>query len=290
MRLIDGRYELSEEIGVGGMAAVWLATDHLLRRPVAIKEVRFGGAKSTAGASRAVREARAAAALNHANIVPIYDVVRGSGQPLIVMHAVDGETLRELVFPDEAMEIGEVARIGRCLASALDAAHRAGIIHRDVKPANVMLDQTGHVWLTDFGVARVLRNGTLTADGLIGSPGYAAPEQVLGEAAHSPADVFGLGATLYYAVEGVGPFGRADPQASLVAPVVAPARKPERAGWLGPILLRMLARHPADRPTLDEVSQALVTRRLPARYQRRWTLLTGLAAAASAARSEWARR
>lgn len=271
MRLIAGRYELQKELGAGGMGAVWLGRDQVLRRSVAIKEVRLATAGATRLTAAAVREARAAAALNHVHIVPVYDVVEYRSRPWIVMLAVEGPTLQQRVSADGPLGRDTVARIGASLASALDTAHGQGIVHRDVKPSNVLLAHGDHPWLVDFGIAQS-RDAPVdealalvdVGDGLPvisraakGSAGYAAPEQVRGDAPAPAVDVFGLGATLYWAVEGEHAFGGDDAWAALMAPQFEPPRRPRRAGWLEPILLRMMARNPADRPTLAQVGEEL---------------------------------
>ncbi|MFI5959059.1 serine/threonine-protein kinase [Cryptosporangium sp. NPDC051539] len=268
--MIAGRYELQRELGAGGMGAVWLGRDQLLRRSVAIKEVRLAPMDS-AGATRLTAagfaEARTVAALSHTHIVPVYDVVEHRSRPWIVMLAVEGPTLQQRVVADGPLDVGTVARIGDGLAQALDTAHRQGIIHRDVKPANVLLSQDDHPWLTDFGIAQWhgAREDGETCHAAKGSAGYAAPEQVKGDPPVPAVDVFGLGATLYYAVEGEHAFTGEDPWATLMAPACGTARKPERAGWLGPVLLRMMARNPEDRLTLAQVRQALAARGIPGR-------------------------
>ncbi|SHN44194.1 serine/threonine-protein kinase [Cryptosporangium aurantiacum] len=269
MRLIAGRYELHRELGAGGMGAVWLGTDQVLRRSVAIKEVRLApldAVGTTRLTAAAFQEARAAAALSHTHIVPVYDVVEHRSRPWIVMLAIEGPTLQQQVQESGPLPVDTVARIGRSLASALDAAHEQGIVHRDVKPANVLLAAHDHPWLTDFGIAQSLAVASSSScRAAKGSPGYAAPEQVRGEPPGPAVDVFGLGATLYYAVEGDHAFHGEDGWATLMAPEYGTPRKPERAAWLEPILLRMMARRPAERPTLTAVQEALRVRRLAPR-------------------------
>jgi serine/threonine protein kinase len=253
------------------MGAVWLGRDQVLGRSVAIKEVRLAAAGATKLTAAAFHEARAAAALSHVNIVPVYDVVEHRSRPWIVMLAVEGPTLQQRVLTDGPLPPDTVARIGVSLASALDAAHDHGIVHRDVKPANVLIAPGDHPWLVDFGITQSLSGpveeapvSVAVADGspiislaAKGSAGYAAPEQVRGDRPEPPVDVFGLGATLYYAVEGEHAFSRDDAWAMLMAPQFESPRRPENAGRLGPILRRMMARRPADRPTLAQVQEAL---------------------------------
>jgi serine/threonine protein kinase len=275
MRLIAGRYELQKELGAGGMGAVWLGRDQVLGRPVAIKEIRLAATGATKLTAAAFQEARAAAALNHTHIVPVYDVVEYRSRPWIVMLAIEGPTLQQRVQSDGPLEPDAVARIGVNLASALDAAHGQGIVHRDVKPSNVMLARDDHPWLVDFGIAQprscvpadeapatVGDDLAIISRAAKGSAGYAAPEQVRGDPPEPGVDVFGLGATLYYAVEGEHAFSGDDAWATLMAPQFESPRRPRRAGSLGTMLLRMMARQPADRPTLEQVQAAL---RLPPR-------------------------
>ncbi|MFG1927683.1 serine/threonine-protein kinase [Cryptosporangium sp. NPDC048952] len=274
MRLIAGRYELQKELGAGGMGAVWLGHDQVLGRSVAIKEIRLAATGATKLTAAAFREARAAAALNHTHIVPVYDVVEYRSRPWIVMLAVEGLTLQQRVQADGPIDPDVIAAVGVNLASALDAAHGQGIVHRDVKPSNVMLAQDEHPWLVDFGIAQPRSCGTIDETSALvdgppiisraakGSAGYAAPEQVRGDPPEPPVDVFGLGATLYYAVEGEHAFSGDDAWATLMAPQFETPRRPRRAGRLGSILLRMMARQPDERPTLEEVQTAL---RLPPR-------------------------
>ncbi|MFI5496720.1 protein kinase [Actinoplanes sp. NPDC051859] len=283
--LVGGRYRLTERIGSGGMGVVWRAQDELLRRPVAVKELRhsWGSSDRTVaeGRERSLREARAAAALRHPNIVNVYDIAQHDEQPWIVMELVSGRSLKEIVLNDGPLPVERAVEMGLQLVSALHAAHTAGITHRDVKPANVLVAENGSVWLTDFGLATMQDAETLTETGaILGTPGYLAPEQAKGLVPGPPADVFGLGATLYFAIQGAGPFQREAYLASLVAYTRHEIRTPDRAGALAPVLLRLLAEDPAKRPTLEQAREMLVDgierRRRPTRRQ----LLTAGAAAA----------
>src|SRR6266511_2034001 len=232
-RVVADRYLLEHTIGRGGIGTVWLAHDRLLDREVAVKEVSFPETLSQHQRddlrSRALREARAAARLDHPGAITIYDVLEEQGHAFIVMELITAPTLAELVARGGPLPPERVARIGLRIASALEAAHRAGIVHRDVKPANVMVGEDGSVWLGDFGIAQLQGDPKLTASGIIvGSPWYMAPEQASGGQIGPETDLWGLGATMYYAVEGEAPFERAGSLATLAAVVNEPPRTPRR--------------------------------------------------------------
>ncbi len=254
-QLLGGRYALVEVLGHGASGVVWRARDQLLHRDVAVKEIRFpvvAGRGAQADLREAIlREARAAARLNHPGAVTVYDVVEDDGRPLIVMELVDAPTLAELVERSGPLPPAEVAAIGAELLDALDAGHAAGIVHRDVKPGNVMVDESsGRVRLADFGVASVLDDARITSGGaMVGSPAYMAPEQVTGEEIGRPADMWALGATLYFAVEGRPPYDKGTAVPTMMAIVREPPRPPVRAGTLGPLLEALLDKDPAARPT-----------------------------------------
>ncbi|NUP31417.1 MAG: serine/threonine protein kinase, partial [Streptomycetaceae bacterium] len=259
-RLLAGRYRLRERLGRGGMGTVWSALDEVLDREVAVKELRVPGhtdddERETLSA-RMLREARAAARIDHPNVVTIFDVVDEDGRPWIVMELVRGLSLAQAIEKDGPLPAGETAEMGLRLLSALDAAHDAGVLHRDVKPANVLLARNGRVVLTDFGVASVEDSATLTQLGaLVGSPEYLAPEQVDGQQPTAAADLWSLGVTLYEAVEGKPAYKRATHAATLAA--VAAAKFPEldQAGSLMPALRSVLVQDPtarADAPLLRE--------------------------------------
>jgi eukaryotic-like serine/threonine-protein kinase len=282
-RLVAGRYVLEGPLGRGGMGTVWRAEDVLLGRPVAVKEVElpagpFGAAREgPPGAEpamlprtdraglreRALREARAAARLNHPGAVTLHDVVEADGRLFLVMELVEAPTLGELVGRSGPLAPAAVARVGLELLAALEAAHRAGIVHHDVKPANVMVTADGRVKLADFGIASLQDDTqrTLTVAGAGGGPGdgqaataafgslpYVAPEQASGQPAGPAADLWALGATLWFAVEGAAPFERPGPVATLNAILHDPPGRSLRAGPLEPVLLALLAKDPARRP------------------------------------------
>jgi outer membrane protein assembly factor BamB len=285
--LVGGRYRLLGRIGAGGMGVVWSGRDEVLRRRVAVKELRQGWGSSQRtladGRERSLREARAAAALNHPNIVAVYDIVEHGARPWIVMELVVGRSLKEVVVEDGPLPVDRAVEIGVKLLSALQTAHAAGITHRDVKPANVLISDTGDVRLTDFGLATLPDTETLTETGVVlGTLGYLAPEQANGLTPGPPGDVFGLAATVYYAIEGVGPFHRDGYLSMLVAYTRHDIRAPQRAGALTPVLLRLLAADPGKRPTAEQARELLGggTIRRP-RVSRRM-ILAGAAAGTAA--------
>jgi serine/threonine protein kinase len=257
-RIVAGRYLLVRSIGSGGMGVVWLAHDRLLDREVAVKEVTFPETvpqhERDSLRARVLREARAAARLNHPGAITIYDVLAEHGRAFIVMELIEAPNLADLVNRQGPLPFEQVARIGLQIASTLDAAHRAGVVHRDVKPANVMVGDDGSLWLGDFGIAHVEGDPRLTASGMIvGSPWYMAPEQAHGGEIGPATDLWGLGATMYYAVEGQAPFERPSTLAALAAVANEPPRPPQRAGTLAPVLMSLLAKDPAARPSLRRV-------------------------------------
>jgi eukaryotic-like serine/threonine-protein kinase len=252
-RRIADRYVLRSPLGKGGMGVVWHAEDTLLRRSVAIKEIAFPPALEASEAMavkmRAMREARSAAKLNHPGVVTIYDVIQEEGQAYIVMEFVEAPTLAGLVKREGPLSVQRTAEIGLEVLEALQNAHSKGVVHRDVKPANVMILDGGHAKLADFGIASVKDDPKITSTGMIlGSPQFMAPEQANGAGSGPPTDVWGLGATLYYAVEGEYPFDRGEPIPTLAAVVHDDYRRPQRAGGLEPIIVETLKKSPRDRP------------------------------------------
>ncbi|MFI5495898.1 protein kinase [Actinoplanes sp. NPDC051859] len=288
--LVAGRYRLVEQIGAGGMGVVWRGQDELLRRQVAVKELRHGWGSSDQTVAvereRSLREARAAAALHHPNIVSVFDIVEHDGRPWIVMELVAGRSLKELIAAEGPLPAARVVEVGLQLLSALTAAHGAGITHRDVKPANVLVSPDGRVRLTDFGLATTPDSETLTESGMVlGTPGYLAPEQAKGLPPGPPADIFGFGATLYYAVEGLGPFQRDAYLPMLMAYAKHDVRQPQRAGALAPALMRLLTADPAQRPTAEQARDLLLgkTVRRPVLTRRRLLVAGAVVSAASVA-------
>jgi hypothetical protein len=257
-RILVDRYVLMAPLGRGGMGVVWRAQDVVLGREVAVKEVVFPATMAEEerrpAQARVLREARAAARLNHPGAVTLYDVVQDQGGTFIVMELVAAPTLAEVIHQQGPLAPERVAELGAQLAGVLEAAHGAGIVHRDVKPGNVMVPARGLVKLADFGVASLAGDPQLTSTGLVlGSPAYMAPEQARGEPAGPAVDFWGLGATLFYAVEGRPPFDRGTSIATLAAVVAEPPRAMRRAGPLGPLLTVLLAKDPAARPSAPKV-------------------------------------
>ncbi|TLP55113.1 serine/threonine-protein kinase [Microbispora triticiradicis] len=259
-RLVGGRYQLMEPIGRGGMGVVWRAHDQLLDRPVAVKEVRYDSAMGDELSDlnrRTMREARAAGRLTHPNVVVVHDVIEEDDRPWIIMQLVQSRSLGQVIREDGPLSPERTVEFGLQILDALRAAHRQGVLHRDVKPENVLLTDDGRVVLTDFGIARLEADNTMTRTGLVGTPAFIAPERLRGEAAQRESDLWSLGATLYTAVEGRPPHDRGMAMATMHAVLneaPAPAR---RAGALGPVLMRMLAKEPADRPGYDELARQL---------------------------------
>ncbi|WBC23562.1 serine/threonine-protein kinase [Solwaraspora sp. WMMA2080] len=249
---IGGRYSLRAAVGHGGMGTVWRATDTLLRRDVAVKEVVLppGLAPSDRDAmyERTLREARAAAALQHPAVVQVYDVVTEGGRPWIVMELLDARSLADMVIEDGPVAQRAVAKIGIALLGALEVAHAIGVLHRDVKPANVLICTDGRCVLTDFGVARMPTDVQLTTPGMVlGSPHFISPERAMGQDFGPPSDLFSLGVTLYTAVEGRPPFDKGDPIETMHAVVEDPPAAPVRSGPLTEVLFGLLEKDPARR-------------------------------------------
>ncbi|MEV6597368.1 protein kinase [Actinoplanes sp. NPDC051346] len=250
--LIGGRYTLRAAVGHGGMGTVWRAADTLLRRDVAIKEVILppGLAPTDRDAmyERTMREARAAAALQHPAVVQVYDVVHENGRPWIVMELLEARSLADMVIEDGPIPARVVAKIGIALLGALEVAHAHGVLHRDVKPANVLICTDGRCVLTDFGVARMPTDVQLTTPGMVlGSPHFISPERAMGSDFGPPSDLFSLGVTLYTAIEGRPPFDKGDPIETMHAVVEDPPTPAVRAGSLTPMLMGLLEKDPARR-------------------------------------------
>ncbi|MER6574894.1 protein kinase [Nonomuraea sp. NPDC001023] len=266
-RVIDNRFELTERLGGGGMGLVWRAWDTALHREVALKEVRppdpaFEEHDPEAARelrARVLREARALARLNHPHVATIHHIFDpgGEGYPWIVMELVTGGSLADRLARGP-MTPWETARLGREVLSALRAAHAVGILHRDVKPANVLLREDGRSVLTDFGIAAVRESTSLTATGsFIGSPEYMAPERINGHEGDPASDLWSLGMLLYVAVEGRHPLRRSTTLATLAAVLNQEVPPPERAGPLGPVLGALLRRDPAGRPDAETLDRML---------------------------------
>ena len=261
-RTVAGRYRLLERLGSGGMGTVWRAQDEVLDRDVAVKEVSFPNGVSEDEREvlreRTRREARAAARLDHPSAVTVYDVAEEDGTPYLVMELVDARTLAEVVRTDGPLTPRETAEVGLAVLGALETAHAEGIVHRDVKPANVLLRPDGRVVLTDFGIATFTGDSSITSTGLLlGSPSYIAPERARGEQPGPPSDLWSLGATLFTAVEGRAPFDKGEPLPTMTAVVTGEHAPFVAAGPLAPVLEGLLAKDPAERMTADEARAAL---------------------------------
>ncbi|WP_119100526.1 serine/threonine-protein kinase [Streptomyces sporangiiformans] len=246
--LIDGRFELVEPLGSGGMGTVWRARDTVLHREVALKAVRAEAAASDAVRERVLREARALARLSDPHVVTIHHIVDEDPHPWLVMELVPGTSLQDRLGTGP-LSPAEAAHIGRQVLAALRAADAAGIQHRDVKPANILLRADGTAVLTDFGIAALQGSTSLTATGeLVGSPEYIAPERIRGTDDDPASDLWSLGLVLYVCVEGVSPLRRGTTLATLAAVLDDPVPPPVRSGPLAPVLQALLVRDPAARP------------------------------------------
>ncbi len=250
--IIGGRYALRTAVGHGGMGTVWRAADTVLRREVAVKEVVLPPGMAHADAEamfeRTLREARAAAALSHPSVVQVFDVITEDGRPWIVMELLDARSLADMVIEDGPLAPRAVAKIGIALLGALEVAHAAGVLHRDVKPANVLITRDGRCVLTDFGVAKLPTDIQLTTPGMVlGSPHFISPERALGHRFGPPSDLFSLGVTLYTAVEGRPPFDKGDPLATMHSVVEDPPLPPQRCGPLVDVLYGLMEKDPNHR-------------------------------------------
>jgi eukaryotic-like serine/threonine-protein kinase len=260
-RLVAGRYRLGAVLGRGTMGTVWSAHDEVLGRPVAIKEVLLPPgipeAEADALRERSLREARAIAALSHPNVVILYDVAREGAAPFVVMELVASRSLAELLC-DGALPPQRVVAIGAAVAAALQAAHAAGITHRDVKPGNVLMAHDGRIKLTDFGIARNPADQTLTATGLmLGSPAYIAPEIASGGPVNPASDLWGLGATLFAAVEGRPPYDAGSAMATVASVVQGEVPRPSCSGPLAEVIRGLMVKDPARRMPLSRVRHLL---------------------------------
>jgi len=266
-RVVDGRFELESRLGGGGMGTVWRAQDLLLHRYVAVKEVRppdidlaeYDPDAAELLRQRVLREARALARVEHPNVVTIHHIVdEGVGTyPWLVMELVQGGSLADRLARGPMAPV-EAAQLGRGVLDALDAAHAAGVQHRDVKPANVLLRTDGRPVLTDFGIAAIRDATALTATGsIIGTPDYMAPERVTGQSGGPAADLWSLAMMLYVAVEGYHPLQRGTTLATLAAVLQEDVPPPVRAGSLTPVLSCVLVRDPEARADAETVGRML---------------------------------
>ncbi|WP_330322277.1 serine/threonine-protein kinase [Streptomyces anulatus] len=261
-RLVGGRYRLLARLGHGGMGTVWRAHDEVVDREVAVKEPRvpehLGEREHSTVHQRMQREARAAARIDHPSVVTVHDVVVEDGKPWIVMELVRGPSLGDRL-QEGTLDPREAARIGLAVLDALTAAHAIGILHRDVKPDNVMLGTGDRVVLTDFGIAQVEGEQQLTETGaFVGSPEYISPERVLGQRPGPESDLWSLGVVLYAAVEGMSPYRRSHTPATLQAVLSAEPQVPARGtGAFGTLVMQLLRKDPAARPPAAEVRRTL---------------------------------
>ncbi|NXY99353.1 serine/threonine protein kinase, partial [Streptomyces sp. BR123] len=261
-RVVAGRYRLLGVLGRGGMGIVWRARDEVLAREVAVKEVRapagLDGAEVGRLYRRLEREAWAAARVAHRGVVTVYDVVTEEGRPWIVMELVRGLSLAEVLEAEGPLPPRRTAHLGEQVLAALRAAHEAGVLHRDVKPANVLLANDGRVVLSDFGIARLEGSTAITRTGeVVGSPEFLAPERAMGREPGPASDLWSLGVMLYAAVEGVSPFRQDTPLTTLRAVVDGELPPPRRAGPLAPVLEGLLRKDPDERLPAAEAARML---------------------------------
>ena len=261
--LIANRYRLLNRVGSGGMGVVWEGWDERLERRIALKQIyRQSGAsarEAEVANQRAMREARLSAQLQHPHAVAVFDAVEQDGQLWLVMQFIPSVTLAALLQEAGPLEPDEAAKAGAQVASALAAAHALGIVHRDVKPGNILIAEDGSALISDFGIARVLGDATLTSSGMIhGTPAYLAPEVARGNEANFASDVFSLGSTLYSALEGSPPFGTDDNTMALLHRVASGQfRPPQHSGPLTPLIMDMLSVDPEARPSMGAVADRL---------------------------------
>jgi len=265
---IADRYMLRAVLGEGGMGTVYEGHDELLDRAVAVKQVRIPSdideAERPRLRARVLREARAAARLNHPCATTVHDVVDTDDGTYIVMELASGRTLADVVAEQGPVDVQRAAAIGLALVDALEAAHERGIVHRDVKPSNVLLTPSGDIKLTDFGIATLQDEpAVVSSPVVVGSPAFMAPEQAQGASSQAATDLWGLGATLYCALEGTAPFDRGLAAATLTAVVREETPVARRGGELAPLLRRLLDKDPGKRPGIRDIRRALEAARNP---------------------------
>ncbi|MGA5566794.1 serine/threonine-protein kinase [Streptomyces platensis] len=251
-RLLAGRYRLADVLGRGGMGTVWRARDEVLGRTVAVKELRFPGGveedEKRRLITRTLREAKAIARIRNNGAVTVYDVVDEDDRPWIVMELVEGRSLAEVIRDDGPLSPRRSAEVGLAVLDVLRAAHAAGILHRDVKPSNVLMSDDGRVVLTDFGIAQVEGDPSVTSTGmLVGAPSYISPERARGQKPGPPADLWSLGGLLYACVEGVPPYDKGSAIATLTAVMTEPVEPPKNADGLEEVIYGLLVKDPAGR-------------------------------------------
>ncbi|MEU8192892.1 protein kinase [Microbispora amethystogenes] len=257
-QVVVGRYELRSLLGRGGMGAVWLAWDKALERLVAMKEIPLWpyGERAQVQRQRALREARSLAQVAHPSIVVVHDVFEADGRPWIVMAHVEGVSLEDQIKEGVLAE-RTAASVARDVLGGLTAAHAAGVVHRDVKPANILISRAGRVVLVDFGIAQISGTSGLTARSrLLGTPEFMAPERIKGEAASAASDLWSLGVTLFWAVEGRSPFRRGNEHATMLA-VISDDPEPTRPGPLSRVVTGLLEKDPARRMTAENADAIL---------------------------------
>ncbi|MCX5194917.1 protein kinase [Streptomyces sp. NBC_00249] len=261
-RLLAGRYRLGAVLGKGGMGTVWRAEDEVLGRTVAVKELRFGSGvdedEKRRLITRTLREAKAIARIRSEGAVTVFDVVDEDARPWIVMELIEGPSLAEFVRENGPLTPRRAAEVGLAVLDVLRAAHRQGILHRDVKPSNVLIAGSGRVVLTDFGIAQVEGDPSITSTGmLVGAPSYISPERARGQKPGPPADMWSLGGLLYAAVEGVPPYDKGSALATLTAVMTEPVDPPKNAGPLTEVIYGLLVKDPAHRIDDDRARMML---------------------------------
>ena len=284
--LVAGRYRLLSRIGGGGMGTVWLARDQLLDREVAVKQVisTEGLSEDTADTirQRAMREGRIAARLSHRNAIAMHDVALDSGEPWLVMEYLHSRSVAQILHATGTIDVAQSAQIGAQVADAMVDAHAAGIIHRDIKPGNILIANTGRnaglVKITDFGISHAKDDVTLTQTGIVtGTPAYFAPEVARGQLPSEASDVYSLGATIYTMLEGLPPFGVDENSLALLHKVARAKINPiTKAGALEPILRKLLEPAPARRPTMAQARDELAAVAAAATHTSRDQVLTGV--------------
>ncbi len=286
-RLVAGRYRLIDQLGRGAMGIVWRGRDELLDREVAIKQIVLTPLASETEArssyERTLREARTAARLSHPGVVTVFNVVEEDGSPWIVMELIRARPLDQVIAEDGPLPPSRAAQLGLGLLDALSTAHKAGVLHRDVKPSNVLIKPNGKAVLTDFGIATIQGDPGLTQAGMVvGTPGFSPPERVRGTAATPASDLWSLGATLYAAVEGRGPFDRAGGSAAIVASIATePAPRAPSAGPLAPVIDVLLRADPAERPDAAATGRLLTQAWRAARVAERVPLSGSMVSSAA---------
>ncbi|MFF2650982.1 protein kinase [Streptomyces sp. NPDC058045] len=262
--LLAGRYRLGEVLGRGGMGTVWRALDEVLGRTVAVKELRFPSSvdedEKRRLITRTLREAKAIARISNTSAVTVYDVVDEDDRPWIVMELVEGKSLAEVIREDGLLTPKRAAEVGLAILDVLRSAHRQGILHRDVKPSNVLIAEDGRVVLTDFGIAQVEGDPSITSTGmLVGAPSYISPERARGHKPGPAADLWSLGGLLYAAVEGTPPYDKGSAIATLTAVMTESVEKPKNAGpLLEKVIYGLLVKDP-DRRLDDAGARAMLT-------------------------------